>query len=131
MSQSFPNPFPQKKRRRMIQIQSHPPPQPDPECPQPFPNPFPQKRRRRIIRQHGEMLHPFPPQIVPLLSQPQPHPQFVALSSLIFIKPPIGFHYTLSYEGWLAYVDKKRKEMNKIIKKDFNIYEGIKRKDKI
>lgn len=68
----------------MIQQQS-PPPLPPKVFPQPFP--FPQNARR-ISSQHQEM---------PLFpSQPQPHPQLVAVKSLISFSSEIII-YSVSY----------------------------------
>jgi hypothetical protein len=82
----FPNsPFPlhppQQRSRRMIQQQSLPP-----LLFRPMPL-FPLHSASRTISQHRE---------IPLLFSPQPHPQFVAVKSLIS-NPPKLIIYSVSY----------------------------------
>lgn len=79
---------PQQQRRRMIHRQLSLP-QPLPHPPQPLPPQPPQQQRRRMIqRQELFSPHPFPfpqPPQPQLFAHPlsQPHPQFVAVNSLI------------------------------------------------
>ena len=78
----WPNP-PQQKRSRMINRQlSFPPPLPL----NPFPPHPPQQQSRRMIHRHEDI--PLP------LSHP--HPQFVAVKSLI-LNPPVGLLFTVLY----------------------------------
>ena len=91
--QPHPNPLlpqpPQQQRRRMIHRQLSLP-QPLPQPPHPLlPQPPQQQRRRIIHRQELFNPHPFPfpqPPHPQLFAHPlsQPHPQFVAVNSLIF-----------------------------------------------
>ena len=74
----FPNP-PQQQRRRMIHRQLS---LPHPFPPNPFPHP-PQQQRRRMIHRQEDMPFPFS----------HPHPQFVAVKSLM-LNPPNRFIYS-------------------------------------
>lgn len=74
----FPNP-PQQQRRRMIHRQLS---LPHPLPPNPFPHP-PQQQRRRIIHRQEDIPFPFS----------HPHPQFVAVKSLM-LNPPNRFIYS-------------------------------------
>ena len=101
--QQHPHPFPpsefvphppQKMRRRIIQRQLSLFPHPPLSFPHPHPNPPQQKRRIRINAQEEI---PHPPKLDVLLSQP--HPQFVALSSLMFVASnrfSLHFHHMSS-----------------------------------
>ncbi len=83
-----PRPLPQKDRRRMIQRILHPQSESPLNRPVPHPLPLPQKDRRRIIQR---MLHPHP-----LLLLFDPHPQDVAVKSLI--------SYLQGYLFYLCYI---------------------------
>ena len=82
----FPQP-PQQHRIRISHSQLLSLPQPLPHPPQPLPPQPPQQQRRRMIhRQELFSPHPFPhPPHPQLFVHPlsQPHPQFVAVNSLI------------------------------------------------
>ena len=86
IEQPLPQFPPQQQRRRMIHRQLSLP-QPLPHPPQPLPPQPPQQQRRRMIqRQELFSPHPFPfPPHPQLFVHPlsQPHPQFVAVNSLI------------------------------------------------
>ena len=87
LSDQHPQPFPpnppQQQRSRMIHRQlSFPQPFP----PNPFPPQPPQQQSRRMIHRHEDI--PLP------LSHP--HPQFVAVKSLI-LNPPVGLLFTVLY----------------------------------